>query len=144
MCVDEVACVDPAVCQRVCGASVGCSNIAYPKLVVELMPVGKTCTRAHTHTHTGFMSCLGHCKDWVFCKNQNSHHDWQQPVRRRLLYCLAALRVVSGWCLSSVFSPCLKVTKLLGDLVRVRVKNHRYTWRNIRPPVCPPTCPTNS
>ncbi|XP_036970271.1 sodium/glucose cotransporter 4 isoform X2 [Acanthopagrus latus] len=37
---DEVACVDPAVCQRVCGASVGCSNIAYPKLVVELMPVG--------------------------------------------------------------------------------------------------------
>ncbi|KAM8874030.1 sodium/glucose cotransporter 4 isoform 1-T1 [Spinachia spinachia] len=37
---DEVACVDPAVCQIVCGASVGCSNIAYPKLVVELMPVG--------------------------------------------------------------------------------------------------------
>ncbi|XP_077439896.1 sodium/glucose cotransporter 4 isoform X2 [Vanacampus margaritifer] len=37
---DEVACVDPAVCQRVCGTPVGCSNIAYPKLVVELMPVG--------------------------------------------------------------------------------------------------------
>ncbi|XP_062279990.1 sodium/glucose cotransporter 4 isoform X1 [Scomber scombrus] len=37
---DEVGCVDPVVCQRVCGAAVGCSNIAYPKLVVELMPVG--------------------------------------------------------------------------------------------------------
>ncbi|XP_033973093.1 sodium/glucose cotransporter 4-like [Trematomus bernacchii] len=37
---DEVACVDPAVCQSVCGAAVGCSNIAYPKLVMELMPVG--------------------------------------------------------------------------------------------------------
>nr|XP_061790849.1 sodium/glucose cotransporter 4-like [Nerophis lumbriciformis] len=37
---DEVACVDPVVCQRVCGTPVGCSNIAYPKLVVELMPVG--------------------------------------------------------------------------------------------------------
>ncbi|XP_049586202.1 sodium/glucose cotransporter 4 isoform X2 [Syngnathus scovelli] len=37
---DEVACVDPAVCLRVCGTPVGCSNIAYPKLVVELMPVG--------------------------------------------------------------------------------------------------------
>ncbi|XP_039979195.1 LOW QUALITY PROTEIN: sodium/glucose cotransporter 4-like [Xiphias gladius] len=37
---DEVGCVDPLVCQSVCGASVGCSNIAYPKLVVELMPVG--------------------------------------------------------------------------------------------------------
>ncbi|XP_044054929.1 sodium/glucose cotransporter 4 isoform X3 [Siniperca chuatsi] len=37
---DEVGCVAPAVCQSVCGASVGCSNIAYPKLVVELMPVG--------------------------------------------------------------------------------------------------------
>uniref|UniRef100_A0A8D3DRK6 Sodium/glucose cotransporter 4 n=1 Tax=Scophthalmus maximus TaxID=52904 RepID=A0A8D3DRK6_SCOMX len=37
---DEVGCVDPEVCQSVCGASIGCSNIAYPKLVVELMPVG--------------------------------------------------------------------------------------------------------
>ncbi|NWI03126.1 SC5A9 protein, partial [Tichodroma muraria] len=37
---DEVACVDPDVCKRVCGAAVGCSNIAYPKLVVELMPNG--------------------------------------------------------------------------------------------------------
>ncbi|CAF93455.1 unnamed protein product, partial [Tetraodon nigroviridis] len=37
---DEVACVDPAVCKSICGAEVGCSNIAYPKLVVELMPVG--------------------------------------------------------------------------------------------------------
>ncbi|XP_069792442.1 sodium/glucose cotransporter 4 [Narcine bancroftii] len=37
---DEVGCVDPDVCESVCGARVGCSNIAYPKLVVELMPVG--------------------------------------------------------------------------------------------------------
>uniref|UniRef100_A0A8C6UJM6 Solute carrier family 5 member 9 n=1 Tax=Neogobius melanostomus TaxID=47308 RepID=A0A8C6UJM6_9GOBI len=37
---DEVGCVDPVVCQRVCGAAVGCSNMAYPKLVVELMPSG--------------------------------------------------------------------------------------------------------
>ncbi|KAM4765585.1 sodium/mannose cotransporter SLC5A10 [Cyanocitta cristata] len=37
---DTVACVDPDECARVCGAAVGCSNIAYPKLVVELMPSG--------------------------------------------------------------------------------------------------------
>ncbi|XP_055214578.2 sodium/glucose cotransporter 4 isoform X2 [Gorilla gorilla gorilla] len=37
---DEVGCVDPDVCQRICGARVGCSNIAYPKLVMALMPVG--------------------------------------------------------------------------------------------------------
>eukprot|EP00066_Takifugu_rubripes_P023477 XP_011612743.1 PREDICTED: sodium/glucose cotransporter 4 isoform X3 [Takifugu rubripes] len=37
---DEVACVDPVVCKSICGAEVGCSNIAYPKLVVALMPVG--------------------------------------------------------------------------------------------------------
>ncbi|EHB08999.1 Sodium/glucose cotransporter 4 [Heterocephalus glaber] len=39
---DEVGCVgcmDPEVCQRVGGARVGCSNIAYPKLVMALMPV---------------------------------------------------------------------------------------------------------
>ncbi|NXE12737.1 SC5A9 protein, partial [Lophotis ruficrista] len=37
---DSVACVDPEECTRACGAAVGCSNIAYPKLVVELMPSG--------------------------------------------------------------------------------------------------------
>uniref|UniRef100_W5L7T6 Solute carrier family 5 member 9 n=1 Tax=Astyanax mexicanus TaxID=7994 RepID=W5L7T6_ASTMX len=37
---NEVGCVDPKECLRICKAAVGCSNIAYPKLVVELMPVG--------------------------------------------------------------------------------------------------------
>uniref|UniRef100_A0A4W6C079 Sodium/glucose cotransporter 1 n=1 Tax=Lates calcarifer TaxID=8187 RepID=A0A4W6C079_LATCA len=37
---DVVACVDPEECQKYCEASVGCSNIAYPKLVVDLMPNG--------------------------------------------------------------------------------------------------------
>ncbi|XP_025960434.2 sodium/glucose cotransporter 4 isoform X1 [Dromaius novaehollandiae] len=37
---DEVGCVDPNICRKVCGAAVGCSNIAYPKLVIELMPEG--------------------------------------------------------------------------------------------------------
>uniref|UniRef100_A0A8C8S2M6 Sodium/mannose cotransporter SLC5A10 n=1 Tax=Pelusios castaneus TaxID=367368 RepID=A0A8C8S2M6_9SAUR len=37
---DAVSCVDPDECLRVCGSEVGCSNIAYPKLVVELMPSG--------------------------------------------------------------------------------------------------------
>lgn len=39
--LDEVACVDPSECEKYCGASVGCTNIAYPKLVVDLMPDGK-------------------------------------------------------------------------------------------------------
>ncbi|KAL0972781.1 hypothetical protein UPYG_G00194670 [Umbra pygmaea] len=37
---DEVACVVPELCQQVCGTEVGCSNIAYPKLVVSIMPNG--------------------------------------------------------------------------------------------------------
>ncbi|XP_048354446.1 sodium/glucose cotransporter 4 isoform X4 [Sphaerodactylus townsendi] len=37
---DHVGCVVPEACEKVCGAKVGCSNIAYPKLVLELMPVG--------------------------------------------------------------------------------------------------------
>ncbi|XP_073334326.1 sodium/glucose cotransporter 1 [Pagrus major] len=37
---DVVACVDPEECLKYCGASVGCTNIAYPKLVVDLMPNG--------------------------------------------------------------------------------------------------------
>ncbi len=37
---DEVACSDPEVCNAICGSFKGCSNIAYPKLVVSLMPNG--------------------------------------------------------------------------------------------------------
>ncbi|KAG7223942.1 hypothetical protein INR49_015198 [Caranx melampygus] len=37
---NEVACVDPTECEKYCGTSVGCTNIAYPKLVVDLMPNG--------------------------------------------------------------------------------------------------------
>ncbi|XP_063336755.1 sodium/glucose cotransporter 1-like isoform X1 [Pelmatolapia mariae] len=37
---DVVGCVDPDECEKYCGTRVGCSNIAYPKLVVELMPNG--------------------------------------------------------------------------------------------------------
>lgn len=37
---DVVACVEPEECLKYCGASVGCTNIAYPKLVVDLMPNG--------------------------------------------------------------------------------------------------------
>ncbi|XP_006875584.1 PREDICTED: sodium/glucose cotransporter 5 isoform X2 [Chrysochloris asiatica] len=37
---DDVGCVVPSECLRACGAEIGCSNIAYPKLVIELMPTG--------------------------------------------------------------------------------------------------------
>ncbi|XP_030598148.1 sodium/glucose cotransporter 1-like isoform X1 [Archocentrus centrarchus] len=37
---DVVACVDPKECEKHCGTDVGCSNIAYPKLVIEIMPDG--------------------------------------------------------------------------------------------------------
>lgn len=37
---DEVACTDPEICKSVCDNPVGCSNIAYPKLVLELLPIG--------------------------------------------------------------------------------------------------------
>ncbi|KAM4742170.1 sodium/glucose cotransporter 2 [Anableps anableps] len=37
---DDVGCVVPEICKKVCGTEVGCSNIAYPKLVVSVMPSG--------------------------------------------------------------------------------------------------------
>ncbi|KAL2101104.1 hypothetical protein ACEWY4_002865 [Coilia grayii] len=37
---DEVACADPELCKEVCGNPVGCSDIAYAKLVMQLLPNG--------------------------------------------------------------------------------------------------------
>ena len=42
VCTDQVACADPAVCESVCQSRVGCTNIAYPMLVLELLPSGET------------------------------------------------------------------------------------------------------
>jgi uncharacterized sodium:solute symporter family permease YidK len=37
---DEVGCADPDECTRICGSPSGCTNIAYPLLVIRLMPNG--------------------------------------------------------------------------------------------------------
>uniref|UniRef100_H3DKW5 Sodium/myo-inositol cotransporter 2 n=1 Tax=Tetraodon nigroviridis TaxID=99883 RepID=H3DKW5_TETNG len=37
---DEVACADPDLCRQICGNPVGCTDIAYAKMVMELLPTG--------------------------------------------------------------------------------------------------------
>ncbi|XP_060090273.1 sodium/myo-inositol cotransporter [Heteronotia binoei] len=37
---DDIACINPEHCMQVCGSRAGCSNIAYPRLVMKLVPVG--------------------------------------------------------------------------------------------------------
>lgn len=38
---DSVGCADEETCMKACGSPVGCSNVAYPALVLEVMPNGK-------------------------------------------------------------------------------------------------------
>ncbi|XP_045884743.1 sodium/myo-inositol cotransporter 2 [Micropterus dolomieu] len=37
---DDVACADPELCEEICGNRVGCSDTAYARLVMELLPAG--------------------------------------------------------------------------------------------------------
>lgn len=37
---DELACISPEHCMEVCGSAAGCSNVAYPRLVMSVMPPG--------------------------------------------------------------------------------------------------------
>ena len=37
---EEIGCIDPEKCMAFCGSKSGCSNIAYPKLIIDTMPVG--------------------------------------------------------------------------------------------------------
>ncbi|XP_078265832.1 sodium/myo-inositol cotransporter-like isoform X2 [Rhinoraja longicauda] len=37
---NEIICINPEHCMQVCGSSAGCSNIAYPRLVLGILPVG--------------------------------------------------------------------------------------------------------
>ena len=38
---DEIACADPDICEDICGSRTGCTNIAYPLMVIRLLPVGE-------------------------------------------------------------------------------------------------------
>ena len=38
---NEVACSDPDKCRDICNSETGCTNIAYVKLVLDLMPRGE-------------------------------------------------------------------------------------------------------
>lgn len=37
---DDLVCISPEHCMEVCGSAAGCSNVAYPRLVMSVMPVG--------------------------------------------------------------------------------------------------------
>ncbi|XP_038657538.1 sodium/myo-inositol cotransporter-like isoform X1 [Scyliorhinus canicula] len=37
---DEIACINPEHCMQVCGSRAGCSNIAYPRLALGILPAG--------------------------------------------------------------------------------------------------------
>uniref|UniRef100_A0A4W4GPN0 Solute carrier family 5 member 2 n=1 Tax=Electrophorus electricus TaxID=8005 RepID=A0A4W4GPN0_ELEEL len=64
---DEVGCVVPERCKEVCGAEVGCSNIAYPKLVVSVMPDGEIHTLILHLQHWGDTESKLHILVWVLC-----------------------------------------------------------------------------
>lgn len=36
-----MACAEPELCEQICGNSVGCTDTAYARLVMELLPVGE-------------------------------------------------------------------------------------------------------
>lgn len=55
--IDEIACVDAKECNRICENPVGCSNIAYPKLVLELMPYGKSISMNNKQNALGVNIC---------------------------------------------------------------------------------------
>ncbi|KAL5015928.1 hypothetical protein ScPMuIL_005517 [Solemya velum] len=37
---DKIGCADPVECKKICGSENGCTNLAYPTLVLDLMPDG--------------------------------------------------------------------------------------------------------
>lgn len=55
---------------RVCGAEVGCSNIAFPKLVIELMPSGENVFFFSKQPHNTFQvfSPASECLRMHFCR----------------------------------------------------------------------------
>lgn len=47
--LDEIGCFPGSDCLKICGHRNGCSNMAYPKLVIDLMPSGTLPSRLCTN-----------------------------------------------------------------------------------------------
>ncbi|XP_015413840.1 PREDICTED: sodium/glucose cotransporter 5 [Myotis davidii] len=79
---DDVGCVIPSECLRACGAEIGCSNIAYPKLVMELMPIGCSAHRRREES-------AGRPGELLL------KSLWNEQVKRG---CVEGPRVDGNWC----------------------------------------------
>ena len=42
--LEEIACADPDKCYEICENKAGCANLAYPLLVLRVLPAGKLWT----------------------------------------------------------------------------------------------------
>uniref|UniRef100_W5M062 Solute carrier family 5 member 2 n=1 Tax=Lepisosteus oculatus TaxID=7918 RepID=W5M062_LEPOC len=98
---DEVACVVPEVCKQVCGTEVGCSNIAYPKLVVSVMPNGETTCRIKRYLTvliTSNSSGFGHGSVLDQAAGQRRSHPCSPPLAVSLrVWVLVIVSVSIAW-----------------------------------------------
>ena len=50
---EEIACADPSRCKEICDSESGCSNIAYPLLVIRILPIGECLIVSKDELYTG-------------------------------------------------------------------------------------------
>uniref|UniRef100_A0A452RS56 Sodium/glucose cotransporter 1 n=1 Tax=Ursus americanus TaxID=9643 RepID=A0A452RS56_URSAM len=84
---DKVACTVPSECKKYCGTEVGCTNIAYPTLVVELMPNGES--------HLAVMLGLSQSSlTSIFNSAKKSFNDCRKVVQ---LFILVLIGISIAW-----------------------------------------------
>lgn len=92
---EKVACTVPSECKKYCGTEVGCTNMAYPTLVVELMPNGES----HLAGRVFLWRLIGLILYVDFCSPLGKSHFWALGPSRENL----PLGVLRFWtCLPSV------------------------------------------
>jgi len=73
---DQVGCATSKTCEEACGSSVGCTNYAYAKLVLFIMPVGakgKSTNCCWLHAIACAFSCYSLC---IFMTRVFSNITW--------------------------------------------------------------------
>lgn len=105
---DDVACADPEICKEVCGSTKGCTNIAFPRLVLKVMPTGLKGEVAFEQNRPEFI--WHNTSENILVTNNKHKPSWQFTAHRETLH-------VTYMCVWSILNWCRKIRRTLRKMV---------------------------
>ncbi|KAK3796137.1 hypothetical protein RRG08_004351 [Elysia crispata] len=115
---DLVACADPTVCQRICGSTHGCSDMAFPLLFLDVVPQGYRGVVLAALLACGVSSLSASLNSGSTIFTLNVYRNFRPIMMETELLVVTRTSVIVIGCLSLMVVPFVKATPLLHDYIQ--------------------------